>query len=814
MTFSAHPLYCTANSSLSSNLHANYMMNSNLSLRGFSVEAKSLVVQAQKLADSNRHPLCEPAHLLATVVSVPEITLLLKELEIDTVTFNCQLYGYLHAFARGSDTSSISPSFVSLVNRVTTACGERLVTIFDLFLGLLQEPQGITANLCKSFTLTAERVQTTPSLSALKRRDLNSCSKLTSLTDRAKDNKLDQIIGRDAEIRRLIQILGRRSKNHPLLVGEHGVGKRTVVLALAQRIIDGTVPKALKNYQIVQLNVSALLAEGKNGREIIASLREALQYLRGTSSILYIRSLESLFSAPALNLNDFFGTLFEIPHLQVITACTAQGLKKLNEREPNLSKEFTLLNVEPCSAHSAVEVLRGVAKRYENHHAIRIGEAQINLAVRLAKRYVQDRLLPESAIDLLDEAASNKKMEVTGVPLALDKSMNRLASLRAQIGGLSGVEDPESIRARAELQAEIDSLTGTVDSELEIYNSTPEEESESETILTEEAIAQVLSDWTNIPATKFLQGDTDRFKDIGTQLSSKVIDQTEAVEAVALAIRRSGAGLRDPKKPIGSFLFFGSSGVGKTLLAKAIAEVLFDSEENMLRLDCSELRESHTAAKLIGSPPGYQGSEQGGLLTEYVSKKPYCVVLLDEVEKAHPDIFNLLLQVLDDGRLTDSKGKFVDFSNTLIICTSNIGSKKILDSDVEEFGTADGIAAIRGRITADINGFFRPEFLNRIDNQVIFKPLTHESLKVIHDVEVGKLQKMLANRRIKLSVAKAVKQLIVEESYHPAFGARPLQRAITNRIKNPLVEFMTNFSKKDDYSIHVSLGDSNTIVLS
>ncbi len=783
-----------------------------LSLDSFSIEARSLVGQAQKFADDNKCRSFDPAHLLAVLLDIADVAQVLKTLGVNTVALNNQLHGYLNAVAKGEDTSSLARTTIDMLNRAKNNVDKRPVTAFDLLLSLSQEKSGITAVVFKNFDITSEKLNGCMLADKGKNRDLES-PYLTNLSMLAQQEKIDAIIGRDNEVRRLTQILGRRSKNHPLLVGEPGVGKRTIVLSLVDRILSNSVPKSFKETTVVQLNTASLLSGAKIRADVENRMRLALNSLQGYNAVLYVRSLESLL-VPGLNLNlnDLFGMMFAVPNLRVITSVSPDGLKKVLEKEGNLVKEFTILNVEPTSAECAVEVLRGVASRYERHHKIKIGEEAINLAVKLAKRYVHDRFLPESAIDLIDESASNAMMQHTGVPIVLDKALSRLASIKAQLTGLAGDEDISSNKARALLHTEECSLRQIVSS---MSDSMPQLESEveNEALLTEEHIAMVLGEWTNIPATKLLNSDAHKMEQMETILSSKVIDQTEAVSAICRAIKRSRSGLRNLKKPIGSFLFFGSSGVGKTLLAKAVAEFLFDDENAMTRLDMSEFQESHTISKILGSPPGYSGSESGGMLTEAVKKKPYQVVLLDEIEKSSPDIINCLLQTLDDGRLTDSKGTVVDFSNTIIILTSNVGSQKILNMDPLMFDTQEGAKIVRDKISADVNAFFRPEFLNRCDAQIIFRPLTKKSLHSILDIEVRKLEKVLSDRDIKIVLSEDAKKLLVELGYNPAFGARPLNRAIMSYVSDPLSEMLLKAKCPNGSTIKISVDSKNNFIL-
>jgi len=753
-----------------------------ISLDNFSLEAKALIGQAQKFADDNKCRWFDPAHILVVLLDIPDITSLLKEIGVNTIAFNNQLYNYISKLSCGEESSSLAQTTIDLLRRVKSNVTDRPINAFDLFFALSQEKQGIVAHLCKQFELNSDSLFTI--LNKGKDRDLEFSPYITNLTGLGKKEKFEVVIGRDAEVRRLIQILGRRSKNHPLLIGESGVGKRTIVLALVDRIISEQVPKHFKNTTVVQLNTTNLLSGVKSRFEVEKRMQEVLKSLSGYNVVLYVRSLENLL-APGLNLNlsDLFRNIFETPGVRVVTSISSDGLKKMSEKENNLLKEFTNINIEPCTPECAVEVLRGIASRYEKHHRIKIGETAINAAVKLAKRYVQDRFLPESAIDLLDEAASNKMMEIDGVPSKLDKAYSRLASLKAQISGLSNNSDPASCKARQLLEKEAETINTQI-------GSFKEPVVHGEPILTEESIAIVLGEWTGIPVSKFLEGETEKLSKMEERLSRRVVGQDEAVIAVSKSVRRSYLGLRDPGKPIGSFLFLGGSGVGKTETAKALADFLFDNEHAMIRIDCSEMQERHMAQRLIGAPTGYQGSEEGGMLTEAVRKQPYSVLLFDEIEKAHADVFNLLLQVLDDGRLTDGRGRTADFSNTIVILTSNLGSKHILDADKLLFESEHGRASIKEMLHQEMKKFLRPEFINRLDDSIIFRPLAKEQLYSIFDIQLARVQRMVADREITIKVSEDAKNRLVDIGYDPAYGARPLKRAIMKHIQDPLAELL------------------------
>jgi ATP-dependent Clp protease ATP-binding subunit ClpB len=543
-------------------------------------------------------------------------------------------------------------------------------------------------------------------------------------------------------------------------------------------------------------------------------------------------------------VGDLLKPLLARGEVRLIASTTVDGVKKLQERDPGLLRRFSVLTIEPPTVDQAIEILRGIASKYESHHEVQIGEGAIVAAVRLAKRYLQDRALPDAAIDLLDETAARKRVEIDGVPAKVDQAIRRLASLKAQTVSLADDTDAMSVKTRqridseireleptvSEMRAKLDSRRGVmaalaalrteearlasqiaearekhdfarlgelehvqmpdVKRRLEAAEAAVGREvgSGASNIVTEEDVADVLGDWTGIPVNKMLEAESDKLLKMESRLAERVVGQDEAVRAVSRAVRRGRVGLRDPGKPIGSFLFLGPSGVGKTELAKALAEFLFDDEQSMTRLDMSEFMEKHMAQRLVGAPPGYVDSEEGGYLTEAVRRRPYSVLLFDEVEKAHTDVFNLLLQVLDDGRLTDGRGRTANFSNTVVIMTSNIGSKRLLETDPKLFETPEGIEALRDVMTEELRAFLRPEFLNRIDDVVLFRPLSKRDLRGIVDIQLRRLEKLLTDRELKMQLTEQAKTKLVELGYEPAFGARPLRRAILKKVQDPLAE--------------------------
>jgi ATP-dependent Clp protease ATP-binding subunit ClpB len=499
--------------------------------------------------------------------------------------------------------------------------------------------------------------------------------------------------------------------------------------------------------------------------------------------------------------------------LRLLGTTTPEGLRRLQEKEPTLVRSLTILSVEEPSIDGSTEILRGIAGRYEEHHRVRIAEGAIRAAVVLAKRYAQDRFLPDSAIDLLDESAATLRVEVDGAPAALDEATERLESLRTQIASLEGTDDAVSVETRQRLEQEASSVEVKAEeirkqvqrhrTDATASGATPAEGA----VLDAEHVARTLAVWTGIPVAKMLEGEAEKLLRMELRLERRVVGQSEAVRALARAVRRGRVGLRDPRRPIGSFLFLGPSGVGKTELAKALAEFLFDDEAALTRLDMSEFMERHMAQRLLGAPPGYADSEQGGFLTEAVRRRPYSVLLFDEVEKAHQDVFNLLLQVLDDGRLTDGRGRLADFTNTVVIMTSNIGSDRILEADPKLFEHEEGREALRDVLTDQLGRFFRPEFLNRVDDVIVFRPLSRGDLRAIVDIQLDYVRRLLEPRGVKLDVEDGAKDALVDMAYQPALGARPLRLAIVHHVQDPLAEALLKGGFGTGVTIRVSFKD-------
>jgi ATP-dependent Clp protease ATP-binding subunit ClpB len=842
----------------------------------FTLRGQEAIQTAIEVAERNQNQQVEPEHVLFAMLEQPEgiVRPVLGKLGANVAVVLNDVQAAIGRFPRvqgGQQYFSprLSQIFIAAQKQAETMQDEYISTE-HLLLAIADEKEGDAGkilrqhgvnreDLSKVIEQTRGGVRITDQNAEANYQALSKYAK--DLTDLARRGKLDPVIGRDDEIRRTVQVLSRRTKNNPVLIGEPGVGKTAIVEGLAQRIVSGDVPETLRNKRLVGLDLGSMLAGAKYRGEFEDRLKAVLKEIENAQGqiVLFIDELHTLVGAGAaegaIDASNMLKPALARGELRCVGATTLNEYKKHIEKDAALERRFQQVYVGEPTVEDTIAILRGLKERYEVHHGVRIKDSAIVAAATLSNRYITDRFLPDKAIDLIDEAASRLRIEIDSLPQEIDvlereilqleierqalqreederskarlhDIEQRIADLKEKSGGMKAKwqSEKEEIDRMREAKNELEQLRLQLDqarnagdlaraAELQ-YGKIPELErklnSEQEKLaelqrdgvmlkeeVDEEDVAEVVAKWTGVPVSKMLEGEMQKLVSMEDRLRHRVIGQDEALTAVANAVRRARAGLQDPNRPVGSFIFLGPTGVGKTETARALAEFLFDDERAMIRLDMSEYMEKHAVARMIGAPPGYIGYEEGGQLTEAVRRRPYSVVLFDEIEKAHPDVFNVLLQILDDGRLTDSKGRTVDFKNTVLIMTSNLGSREIQAAEGDE-------KQVREAVAQELRLNFKPEFLNRIDDIVIFHQLSREQIAEIIDVQLKRLRQMLNERNITLVLEDSARALLAREGYDPNYGARPLKRAIQTLIQNPLAVRLLRGEIASGQTIHVS----------
>ena len=836
-----------------------------MNLNNYTQKSLEAVQLAQQIAVQNNHQQLEQVHLLLGLLNQNGglIPLLLERMGISADSLEAAANGQLRKIPGVTGSREMDKFYISAVAdaalQAAQTCAETMkdefVSVEHLFLGLLGAADGAMRELFKTYRITKEDcLKALQSVRGNQRVTTDNPEGTydalekygTDLVKRAREQKMDPVIGRDEEIRNVIRILSRKTKNNPVLIGEPGVGKTAIAEGLAQRIVKLDVPKSLQDKTVFSLDMGALIAGAKYRGEFEERLKAVLNEVKESNGriILFIDELHTIVGAGktdgAMDAGNLLKPMLARGELHCIGATTLDEYRQYIEKDPALERRFQPVQVDEPTVEDTIGILRGLKERYEVFHGVKIADTALISAATLSHRYITDRFLPDKAIDLVDEACAQIRTEMDSMPTELDAVSRRIIQMEIEEAALkkeedalskerlsrlqkelaeerdafnsmkaqwenekSGIERLQQLRERIEeLNRQIEKAEQQYDLEKAAelkYGRLPEvqkalavEDEKAQTVkernilrdrVTEEEIARIVERWTGIPVARLVQGEREKLLTLDETLHKRVVGQDEAVQAVTEAIQRSRAGIQDPGRPIGSFLFLGPTGVGKTELAKTLAQALFDDESNLIRIDMSEYMEKYSVSRLIGAPPGYVGYEEGGQLTEAVRRKPYSVVLFDEVEKAHPDVFNVLLQVLDDGRITDSQGRIVDFKNTIIILTSNLGSEYLL-SGIQGDGTIEENA--KRQVEALLRRSFRPEFLNRLDEIVFYKPLTTENVTKIIDLQIDKLNRRLAEQQIRCVLTDAAKQAVVDAAYDPQFGARPLRRYVQHTVETML----------------------------
>ncbi|MBV8651705.1 MAG: ATP-dependent chaperone ClpB [Alphaproteobacteria bacterium] len=850
----------------------------------YTERAKGFVQAAQNLALRSGHQRLMPEHILKVLLDDKEglaanlIGAAGGDARLALQTVEAELAKQPRVEGQGAGQVYLAPEtgrFFEQAEKLAEKAGDSFVTVERMLLALALTKGTPAANALSQANVTPQGLnKAIEELRKGRRADSASAEEgydalrkyARDLTAAAREGKLDPVVGRDEEIRRTIQVLSRRTKNNPVLIGEPGVGKTAIVEGLALRIVNGDVPEGLKDKRLLSLDLGALIAGAKFRGEFEERLKAVLAEITAAAGeiVLFIDELHTLVGAGkaegAMDASNMLKPALARGELHCVGATTLDEYRKHIEKDAALARRFQPVFVSEPSVEDTISILRGIKEKYELHHGVRITDNAIIAAATLSNRYITDRFLPDKAIDLMDEAASRLPMQVDSKPEAIDELDRRIMQLKIEREALKKESDAasqerlerlvkelteleeQSAELTAQWQAEKEKLAGAqklkeqldhAKAELDVaqrkgdwsrageltYGIIPElarkltaaEAAEAHRMLdeavTDQHIAGVVSRWTGVPVDKMLTGERDKLLNMESNLQRRVIGQDEAIVAVSNAVRRARAGLQDPNRPIGSFLFLGPTGVGKTELTKALAEFLFDDESAMIRIDMSEYMERHAVARLIGAPPGYVGYDEGGSLTEAVRRRPYQVILFDEVEKAHPDVFNVLLQVLDDGRLTDGQGRTVDFRNTLIVLTSNLGSEALAS-------LPDGadVATVREQVMEHVRAAFRPEFLNRLDEILLFRRLSRDDMTGIVDIQLARLGKLLADRKITLDVDASALKWLAQAGYDPVYGARPLKRVIQRELQNPLAEQILQGRIADGQVVHVGAGESGLVI--